>query len=517
MGQQYHVERSVPIFDAHTDKDGQEFDEKYLRDIVANNNVRIRDTGDLVPLVDRHTDDTPDADPPKILGWAKNFKLGKIGRVNPRACVLADLFFTPQQWEQARQRPRRSAEVWLHDRLIDPIALLVKTPKRDLGLMFSRDGKKYRHEADFDEAKHKRAGDGKFTGGGTGGSPAGPKKPEPKATAPASADRKAVGILARVKSVPKAALSQARNKVATTYRKLESRYGPRYAKAIVAAGLAGVPLPLPGASFATAGPVLAVAELHRRLSAKRNGANPIYESRKFAEEMSAAEIDRLGRQFVRDVTRKENMDNELVQQVLEAIENTDWCQWIKGKMEQEEGAGQEETAAEEETLQHEAEEEQALSREEEDKKPMAEEDEEEMPRSYRLKCQRDQARREVRRYQRETESLKSQFASLQRRVARAEREKELIKLEAEGVRFDMGEELAAVEAMDDKQYKHHLGVMRKRYQRAPVGVHVDVARVADSGGKKPFDKTDMDRALSLLSTKKARTYEEAVEMVKGGN
>lgn len=99
--------------------------------------------------------------------------------------------------------------------------------------------------------------------GGEGGKP-GPC-PEGGATAEPSK-----GWLSRVKEVPGKALAAARNKVQATYQKLESRYGPRYAKAILGAGLAGVPLPLPGASIATAAPVLAVAELHRRLSGQHS-------------------------------------------------------------------------------------------------------------------------------------------------------------------------------------------------------------------------------------------------------
>lgn len=61
-------------------------------------------------------------------------------------------------------------------------------------------------------------------------------------------------------------LEKVSTKVGNTYRKLESRYGKNWAKAILGAGLLGLPVPLPGASLLFAGPFLALAELTRRLS-----------------------------------------------------------------------------------------------------------------------------------------------------------------------------------------------------------------------------------------------------------
>ena len=57
-------------------------------------------------------------------------------------------------------------------------------------------------------------------------------------------------------------LSKIKDKVAAKYAKLEQRYGPKYAKAIIGATLAGIPIP--GGSLA---PLLltGVAEVHRRL------------------------------------------------------------------------------------------------------------------------------------------------------------------------------------------------------------------------------------------------------------
>ncbi|VTT96576.1 hypothetical protein : Uncharacterized protein OS=Pirellula staleyi (strain ATCC 27377 / DSM 6068 / ICPB 4128) GN=Psta_0911 PE=4 SV=1 [Gemmataceae bacterium] len=80
-------------------------------------------------------------------------------------------------------------------------------------------------------------------------------------------------ILRTFKNLPKRAVKKARTKVTDTYRKLEQRYGPGYARLIVGVGVASLPVPIPGAAVAFAAPLLAVAELHKRL-AKWNAAPP---------------------------------------------------------------------------------------------------------------------------------------------------------------------------------------------------------------------------------------------------
>ena len=69
-----------------------------------------------------------------------------------------------------------------------------------------------------------------------------------------------------VKGLPDKIYQQIKDKVKEKYAKLEKRYGATYAKAIIGAALAGVPVPLPGASLVTAAPVIALAEMHRLIS-----------------------------------------------------------------------------------------------------------------------------------------------------------------------------------------------------------------------------------------------------------
>ena len=67
----------------------------------------------------------------------------------------------------------------------------------------------------------------------------------------------------------------ASEKINAMYGRLEFRYGPRYAKVIVACAVVGMflPVPIPGTTYMAAAPTLAIAELHLRL-ARRLGMRP---------------------------------------------------------------------------------------------------------------------------------------------------------------------------------------------------------------------------------------------------
>jgi hypothetical protein len=173
------------------------------------------------------------------------------------------------------------------------------------------------YAGEFKEQDHPRADDGKFgSGSGKGevsSSPEpGPSERKPEPTSTAKADKVASTWLAKAKAVPAKALNAARGKVKSTYAKLDKRYGAKYARAILAAGLLGVPLPIPGSSFLTAGPIIAVAELHRALAkpaaqpaavkaqAGEQGNNPL--NRYAAEaDLSAEQIAELGKAFMAEV------------------------------------------------------------------------------------------------------------------------------------------------------------------------------------------------------------------------
>jgi hypothetical protein len=149
MSTGYVTVRDVPILDEHTllDDAGNallNIDANRLRVIAQRANTRIRQTGDLVPIVIGHTkDNAPEQQQPEIVGYAGPFNIGPFFNTGKKALKALFKFFK-NKLNKIRQFPRRSVELWLSDLRIDPISLLgATTPERDLGLLrLSREGKR---------------------------------------------------------------------------------------------------------------------------------------------------------------------------------------------------------------------------------------------------------------------------------------------------------------------------------------------------------------------------------------
>jgi hypothetical protein len=163
QGDEFTTLEGIPIFDEHEGtEEGLEIDftPDVLKKIVDASNARIEDTGDAVPVTDRHTSDDPNDPDPEILGFARNFRLGDIGKTNPRKAIYADLDIFKNKMEKVKQLPRRSIELWLEDFAADPVVLKknpidsisllgAQRPARDLGLLFQKNSThkhKYRRE-----------------------------------------------------------------------------------------------------------------------------------------------------------------------------------------------------------------------------------------------------------------------------------------------------------------------------------------------------------------------------------
>ena len=127
---QWEVRRGVPVFDEH-----EQYDVKKLRQIADNCNRREAETGDSCPITIGHT--VPGASEerqPEIVGYARNFQVGTFGPAG-KTGVLADFYIQRGRYDEAMKYPRRSVELWPEELYFDPISLLKRTPKRDLGLL----------------------------------------------------------------------------------------------------------------------------------------------------------------------------------------------------------------------------------------------------------------------------------------------------------------------------------------------------------------------------------------------
>lgn len=145
-----HV-RDVPVFAEHdtVGRDGKpvKYDRPALEKIIERCNHRIADTGDFAALCFGHTPEAEEAAKgapmPELGGFAGPFRLGMIGRVQPRWAILQDEHHYRHKADRIRETPRRSPEVWLSadmaDRYMDPIALLgAEAPRLDMGMRYCR-------------------------------------------------------------------------------------------------------------------------------------------------------------------------------------------------------------------------------------------------------------------------------------------------------------------------------------------------------------------------------------------
>lgn len=144
--EQYSPTEPRPFFMEHEKvnygPDGSEqitnYDLSELTKIVRENNHRIQDTDAYTALVDKHTLPPPyrDPDPPKNLGFVGPYRLGMVGRKNPRWGIFANEWQRTDKADQLRDRPNRSVEVLQLKangrRYIDPIAALSEAPRLPL-------------------------------------------------------------------------------------------------------------------------------------------------------------------------------------------------------------------------------------------------------------------------------------------------------------------------------------------------------------------------------------------------
>lgn len=153
--EQFEHKRDVCLWFEHeavaSGEDGQPVVKKNdlnrLRSIVDENNHRIADTDAYTALVDKHTlrpgSDDAGKRPPRTIGYVGPFRLGMIGRVNPRYAIFGDEHHRKDCAEVLKDRQRRSVEVLTlranGRSYLDPIAALSEAPRLPLPVQFSAD------------------------------------------------------------------------------------------------------------------------------------------------------------------------------------------------------------------------------------------------------------------------------------------------------------------------------------------------------------------------------------------
>lgn len=136
-------ERSYFKTDSKTGKQvrvDESIDKDQLETILENSRHRA-EKGELGIVFLGHTDDTsPEINQPPLVGYLDNYQLGEH---EGRPTILADMYIDKEDCEPSktlRQFPRRSAEIIGISKpsgYIDSVALLKRTPERQLGLITS--------------------------------------------------------------------------------------------------------------------------------------------------------------------------------------------------------------------------------------------------------------------------------------------------------------------------------------------------------------------------------------------
>lgn len=140
--------QSVPVLDEHelTDDNGKivgYVDQRMLSEIAQNNNKRVIETNDPAPLIVGHTSDDPQAPERPVAGYAVNYTVKPFKR-DPKTgrtvyAIHADYKVRKDREQVIEDFPRRSVELWLGRKELDPIALLGgTTPERDLGVIIRK-------------------------------------------------------------------------------------------------------------------------------------------------------------------------------------------------------------------------------------------------------------------------------------------------------------------------------------------------------------------------------------------
>lgn len=148
----WKVVRGVPIFRPHKRKvkipDGTEqvieVTEADLPRIVLNMRQTKAESGVVPRITPGHTvkdQKAPETQQPEPWGWMPDYYVGTFG---PRRlpAILADFFFRPECYEEAKAYPYRSVEFYPASKEITGVALLKRDPQLDLGIVqyAGRDG-----------------------------------------------------------------------------------------------------------------------------------------------------------------------------------------------------------------------------------------------------------------------------------------------------------------------------------------------------------------------------------------
>jgi hypothetical protein len=143
------VDHDIPLFDAHTepikDADGNPtgktitFDKALLEQYALNMNLRDEAGTPAAITIGHTTDDPNEKNQPEIVGYARGFYVAPFGPKGKLGILASKFYYFKDRYEEAKTYPRVSVERWGgKSKIMDPIALLRRTPALNVGVRMSK-------------------------------------------------------------------------------------------------------------------------------------------------------------------------------------------------------------------------------------------------------------------------------------------------------------------------------------------------------------------------------------------
>lgn len=147
--EKFIAEEEVELFDAH-----EQYTKEKLERYAKNSNDRESKGCPSSMTIGHTVDDQLDAngvvvkrareeDQPRIVGYWRKWSVKWSAKF--QAYVLcATPYYKAEDYEEAKKYPKASVELWRHKEIVDPVALLRRTPDRPVQVSFAATGERYR-------------------------------------------------------------------------------------------------------------------------------------------------------------------------------------------------------------------------------------------------------------------------------------------------------------------------------------------------------------------------------------
>jgi hypothetical protein len=138
-----HTQYEIGADGKATDKIVRVFDRAYLEKLAANNNRRDQEGAPCAMTIGHTIDDAPETEQPPVVGYWRKHRVAWSDK-HKRYCLFATPYLMAKHAAEARTYPRASIEHWRRAEILDPIAILRRTPERATQWHFAMDDRRWK-------------------------------------------------------------------------------------------------------------------------------------------------------------------------------------------------------------------------------------------------------------------------------------------------------------------------------------------------------------------------------------